>query len=64
MTDSKDNYLILYEFAKGRPPYQPTSSWSIDASYKPDKFFLLKDKTKFVPDEFLLTKKEFIRDKF
>jgi hypothetical protein len=61
---TENNYLGLYKLAHNLPPYQPTSKWCANAHYKNDEFFLKKESIKFVPDNILITKREFIRDNF
>jgi hypothetical protein len=60
----ENSYLQLYLFADSKTPYQPTSFWCANAQYKVDELLFNKEKSKFIPDEILLTKREFIRDNF
>ena len=50
MTVPLNTFIGLYELAKKRPPYQPTSSWG-PGTYKPDE--LLKSTKEFIADELL-----------
>jgi hypothetical protein len=59
---SEDIYLLLYELTKDSTPYQPISRWCKDSQFKVEELLLSKNKTKFVPDMVLVTKREFIRD--
>lgn len=59
---SKNNYMILYVNAKGTKPYQPTSRWCANAIYQINEFLHPKIKSKYIPDEILITKREFIKD--
>lgn len=61
---SKDNYLLLYVLAKGTKPYQPTSTWCANTQYQNSELLHSKIKSKFIPDESLVTKREFIKDNF
>lgn len=58
-----DSYLLLYELAKGRKPYQPTSSWGTDKTFKKDD--VMSQPKKFIPDTLLINKPPaFRQDKF
>ena len=61
---SEHNYMLLYVNAKGAKPYQPTSTWCANARYQTTELLHPKIKSKFVPDEILITKREFIKDNF
>ena len=61
---SKDNYLLLYKLVEGTKPYQPTSTWCANTQYKNSELLHPKIKLKFVPDEILITKRDFIKDNF
>jgi hypothetical protein len=60
---SENDFMILYNASRNLPPYQPTATWCANAVYKNDESLLRKESIKFVPDNFLKTKREFIRDK-
>ena len=59
---SKDNYLLLYKLAKGTTPYQPNATWCANARYENSELLHPKIKLKFIPDDILHTKREFIRN--
>ena len=61
---SKDSYLILYNRAKEAKPYQPTATWCANARYQTNELLHPKIKSKFIPDDTLCTKREFIKDNF
>ena len=61
---SKDSYLVLYNSAKGAKPYQPTATWCANSRYQPNELLHPKIKSKFIPDDTLVNKREFIRDNF
>jgi hypothetical protein len=61
---SKDSYLILYNRAKEAKPYQPTATWCANARYQTNELLNSKTKLKYIPDEILITKRDFIKDNF
>jgi hypothetical protein len=60
----QDSYMCLYFLDENSKPYQPTSRWCANAQFAVTEFLHSKEKSKFVPDEILVTKREFIRDNF
>ena len=60
----EDSYLKLYELSKGTKPYQPKETWCANTQFAVTEFLHSKEKSKFIPDEILLTKREFIKDNF
>ena len=61
---SSDHYKLLYELDRSKSQYQPRGSWCVNAHYETGEFLRSKEKSKFIPDEILVTKREFIRDNF
>ena len=61
---SLDHYKILYELDENWTPYQPTSKWCSNAQFVATELLHPKEKSKFIPDEILLTKREFIKNNF
>lgn len=61
---SENNYLLLYALAKGTGPYQPTATWCANARYQTNELLHPKIKSKFIPDDTLYTKREFIKNNF
>jgi hypothetical protein len=61
---SEGNYLLLYELAKDNEPYRPTATWCTSVQYQTTDLLHPKIKSKFIPDEILVIKREFIKDNF
>ena len=58
---TEESYLLLKKLVEGKPPYQPTSSWTNSKTFVPNDI-LSNHKPKFVPDPVLKFDLTFVRD--